>query len=317
MEEKKSKHSYGKRIIKLAIVLVVFLILTNPSILPILPYSVREALYMAWSGIFGDIGKISSIIRINWVSLFQIVAIILMMSILYSVAKLILGKIKPKTGRAQSILSMINSVIMYGAVLVTIIWCLNAIGVNMSTIFASIGIIALIVGFAAESLIEDLIIGIFLTFEDEFNIGDIIEYDGFRGTVISIGMRVTCIQNAGGNIKIVNNSDIRSVLNRSKAKSFAVCDVPISYAANLEEAEKVVGEILKSLPEKYPEVFSVAPTYTGVQELAASSVNLRVTAEVDDADIFKAGRLINREIKIGMDQANLEIPFTQIVVHQE
>lgn len=317
MEEKKTGRSYGKRIIKLAIVLVVFLILTNPSILPILPRSARDALYMAWSGIFGDISKISAIIHINWISIFQIIVIILLMTIIYSVVKLIIGKVKPKTGKGQSILSMVNSAIMYAAVLVTIIWCLNAIGVNLSTIFASIGIIALIVGFAAESLIEDLIIGIFLTFEDEFNIGDIIEYDGFRGTVISIGMRVTCIQNAGGNIKIVNNSDIRTVLNRSKAKSYAVCDVPISYAANLEQAEKVIEEILESLPTKYPEVFHVVPTYAGVQELAASSINLRVTAEVDEADIFKAGRLINREIKIGMDQANLEIPFTQIVVHQE
>lgn len=317
MDEKKPAKSYLKRIIILAVALVGVLILTNPSILPIFPPEVRDTLYAAWSGLFGDISEISSTIQINWVSLFKLAVIILAMTIVYYAAKIIIGKIKPKTGKGKSILSMANSVIMYAVVLVAAVWCLNAIGINLSTIFASLGIIALIVGFAAESLIEDLITGIFLTFEDEFNIGDIIEYDGFRGTVISIGMRVTCIQNPGGNIKIVNNSDIRTVLNRSKAKSMAVCDVPISYAANLEQAEQVITEILESLPGKYPEVFHVVPTYAGVQELAASSINLRVTAEVEDADIFRASRLINREIKIGMDKANLEIPFTQIVVHQE
>lgn len=317
MDEKKPEQPYVKRIIKLAIALVAILVLTNPSIIPIFPQGVRDALYMAWSGLFGEIGEISAVVQINWISIFKLVVIILLMTIVFYGSKILMGKIKPKTPKGQSILSMANSVMMYAVALVTVIWCLNAIGVNLSTIFASLGILALIVGFACESLIEDLIIGIFLTFEDEFNIGDIIEYDGFRGTVISIGMRVTCIQNPGGNIKIVNNSDIRTVLNRSKAKSCAVCDVPISYAANLELAEKVVGEILQSLPTKYPEVFHVAPTYVGVQELAASSVNLRVTAEVEEADIFQAGRLINREIKIGLDQAHLEIPFTQIVVHQE
>ena len=317
MNEKKPEQPYIKQIIKLAIALVAILVLTNPSIIPIFPQGVRDALYTAWSGLFGEIGEISAIIQINWVSIFKLVVIILLMTIVFYGSKIIIGKIQPKTPKGKSILSMVNSVMMYAVTLVTIVWCLNAIGINLSTIFASLGILALIVGFACESLIEDLIIGIFLTFEDEFNIGDIIEYDGFRGTVISIGMRVTCIQNPGGNIKIVNNSDIRTVLNRSKAKSCAVCDVPISYAANLEQAEKVVQGILEELPTKYPEVFHAVPIYMGVQELAASSVNLRVTAEVEEADIFQASRLINREIKIGMDQAHLEIPFNQIVVHQE
>ena len=107
---------------------------------------------------------------------------------------------------------MIDSFIGYAAVLVGIVWCLSAIGVNLSTIFASIGIVALIIGFAAESLTADVITGVLLVFEDEFKVGDIVEINGFRSTVTGIGVRVTSIRDAGGYIKIVNNSDIRDVL---------------------------------------------------------------------------------------------------------
>ena len=58
------------------------------------------------------------------------------------------------------------------------------------------------------------------------------------------------------------------------------------------------------------------PEYVGVQELAESSINLRITAEVSEGDIYKATRIINREVKLGFDEAGVEIPFKQLVVHQ-
>ena len=314
---KETKKGNLKHLIKTAIVLVVFLIVTNPSILKFLPEGARDFLFRAWSNIFGDVSSVASTIRINWIALFQIVAVILLLTILQDAVRIILNKIKPKTSKGKSLQSLLNSYCTYGFATVGIIWCMSIIGINLSTIFATIGIAALIVGFATESLIEDIITGLFLTFEDAFNVGDIIEYNGFRGTVTSIGVRVTCIQNASGNIQIVNNSDLRNILNRSKASSIAVCDIPVSYAVKLTQAEEVVNNILKTMPEKYPEVFVKTPEYAGVQALADSSVLLRVTAEVKEEDIFKATRLINREMKLGLDEAGIEIPFQQIVVHQE
>ena len=67
---------------------------------------------------------------------------------------------------------------------------------------ASVGVVALVVGFGAESLIEDMITGLFMLFENQYNVGDIVEVDGFRGTVTSIGIRTTCITDPGDNVKI-------------------------------------------------------------------------------------------------------------------
>jgi small conductance mechanosensitive channel len=216
----------------------------------------------------------------------------------------------------QSILSMVDSFLSYASSIVGLVWCLSAIGINLSTIFASIGIVALVIGFAAESLISDIITGIFLVFEDDFNVGDIVELNGFRGTVSSIGVRVTCIRDGGGNLKIINNSDLRDILNRSKASSLAVCDAPVSYNANLEEVEKILEKILAELPEKYPDTFLTTPVYLGVQALSASSVDLRVCAEVSEENLFSATRIMNREIKVGFDKAGVEIPYQQLVVRK-
>ena len=306
----------AKKVVRYAVALVLFLIATNPSILFFLPEGARENLRNIWSQIFGNVDSIKEAVRIDFVAIFKIIAIVLMLLLLVNIIRLILSRIKPKTGKGQSISSMIYSFSTYGVVLLGIIMVLSALGVNMSTIFASIGIVALIIGFAAESLIADLITGIFLVFEDEFNVGDIVEINGFRGTVTSIGMRVTCITDMGGNTKVINNSGIKDVLNRSKAASKAVCDAPVAYGENLEHAEKVLNAILDKIPEKYPDKFKKRPEYIGVQALDSSSVNLRVVAEVEEKDVFAAARVINREIKTGFDAAGVEIPFQQVVVHQ-
>lgn len=187
---------------------------------------------------------------------------------------------------------------------------------GVSTIFASVGVLALVIGFGAESLVADVVTGVFLVFENQFNVGDIIEVGGFRGTVEQIGIRTTYIRDAGDNIKIINNSDLRNILNRSAAQSWAKTDVAVSYNEDLERVEKVLAELLPKICAKYPEVFPNDPVYSGVQELADSGVVLRIAAIVREQDIYKAPRLLNRELKLGFDRAGIEIPFPQVVVHR-
>ncbi len=161
-----------------------------------------------------------------------------------------------------------------------------------------------------------MVTGVFLVFENQFNVGDIIEVGGFRGTVEQIGIRTTYIRDAGDNIKIINNSDLRNILNRSAAQSWAKTDVAVSYNEDLKRVEKVLAELLPKICAKYPEVFPNDPVYSGVQELADSGVVLRIAAIVREQDIYKAPRLLNRELKLGFDRAGIEIPFPQVVVHR-
>lgn len=302
-------------IVKWGVILLLFLLVTNPSLIPFLPAETKASLRQTWSRVFGDVGGVAKAVSIGWVTLFKVIAVILLMILITVVFSFILARLKPKTPKGRSAVSLARSALSYVTALIGIFWCLAAIGVNLSTVFAGVGIVALIIGFGAQSLVEDLVTGIFLVFEDQFNVGDIIEVDGFRGTVESIGIRTTCIRDVGNNMKIINNSDLRNILNRSTSSSFAVTTVSIAYGASLERAEKVLEGLFPKLLEKYPDVFLSMPRYLGVQSLGESGVELKVGGEVAEANIYSAPRLMNREIKLAFDAAGVEIPFPQVVVH--
>lgn len=306
----------GRRIVVLVITLVAFLLVTNPRLIPFLPANVKQAIGDVWGNIFGDVEGIIGILSINWANIFKLIAMILLLSIVASAAQLVMNHIHPTTGKGKSGLTMLRSATAYLLALVGIFWGLSILGVSVSAILASVGVIALIVGFGAESLVADIVTGVFLVFENQFNVGDIIEVGSYRGTVESIGIRTTCIRDVGGNVKIINNSDIRNVLNRSKSASVAATSVSISYNCDLEQVEQKLTEILPAIGAKYPEVFLEDPSYIGVQELGSSAVELKFIAKVGEENIFSAPRILNRELKVAFDKAGIEIPFTQIVVHK-
>ena len=225
-------------------------------------------------------------------------------------------KIKLQNRHFETIKGLLCNCVKYVVVIFAVIFGLSIMGVNMVAILASLGIIGLIIGFGAQSLIEDVITGLFIVFEGSFHVGDIVVLDGFRGTVSAIGIRTTQVTDTGGNIKIINNSDIRAITNLSDVESMAVCMVSIAYDASIEEAEKVIQKTVERLPQERPDVFPSVPKYLGVDSLGSSSVDLKIVAEVKEQNIYTAKRIMNRELKLAMDEAGIEIPFNQIVVHQ-
>ena len=302
--------------VKWGVTLILFLIITNPSLLFFLPRELRNTLRNTWSGLFGDVTSIANGLIINWSTLFRVIAIILLMVTITSLVAFILDHVHPKSGKSRSFVTLIRSALGYITAIIGFFWCLASIGVNVSTIVAGVSIVTLGLSFGAQSLVQDVVTGLFLVFEDEFNVGDIIEVNGFRGTVESIGIRVTAIRGPGGNVKIINNSDLRNILNRSAATSIATTVVSVAYSEDVEKVEKVLSETFPLIRAKYPDVFLEDPKNFGVDCLNDSSVDFKIGASVNEKDIFSAPRILNREIKIAFDKAGVEIPFPQVVVHQ-
>lgn len=246
----------------------------------------------------------------------QLLVMVLFVLLVAELLKLLFGAFKAKSHRAKTILTVLTSLTRYVAAIVILCWGLSIIGVNVSTILASVGLLALIVGFGAESLIADVITGIFMLFENQYNVGDIIEVNGFRGTVSSIGIRTTSITDISGNIKIINNSDMKNILNRSNNASKAVCDFSIPYPTDLEALEAQLPAILEGMHQRNSHVFLSRPVYLGVQELGESAVVLRFAVDVPEADIYSGARVLNRELLLTMRKAGVECPFPQLDVHR-
>ena len=196
------------------------------------------------------------------------------------------------------------------------IWGLRILGINTTAILAGVGILGLVLGFGAQSLIEDVITGLFIIFEEKYSIGDIIILDDFRGTVKDIGVRTTTIEDAGKNLKVVNNSDIRNFQNRSRNTSVASCEVSVSYETDLENLERLLSEKLPAMYEAHPDLYLAAPQYLGVTQLADSGVQIKLIVETKEENVFAAQRMLTRDIRILFADAGVDIPFPQVVVHK-
>lgn len=228
---------------------------------------------------------------------------------------LLLGLVKTKNARVHTLLMLTSNLARYIAIIVIIIAVLSLLNVDMPTILAGLGVIALIIGFGAEALITDVVTGFFILIDNQYNVGDIIEVNGFRGVVSDIGIRTTSLTDVGGNVKIINNSDMKNILNRSHNRSIALTDFAIPYSTDLEALEKEIPDLLQRIYEDHADVFTSAPVYLGVQSLSESSVDLRFTAEVGEADIYAGTRLLNHDLLIGFRRLGVECPFPQLDVH--
>ncbi|MBO4327066.1 MAG: mechanosensitive ion channel [Clostridia bacterium] len=234
---------------------------------------------------------------------------------LEAVLVFVLNLIKPKKHRVRTVLSVVASVLKYVAAIVIVCWGLSIIGVNVSTIVASVGIVALVVGFSAESLIADMVTGAFMVFENQYNVGDIVEVGGFRGTVSSIGLRTTCITDPGGNVKIVNNSAMKNILNRSDKPSRAACEIAVPYGTDFRKLESEIPGLLQRIYDEHTDVLKDVPKYLGVNQLADSGVVLKFIGEVDESNIFSGARLLNHDLLLGFKDLGVECPFPQVDVH--
>ena len=224
-------------------------------------------------------------------------------------------KLLGKSNRGATIAKLLNSFLKYLIVLIAIMHILNSFGVDASTLLASAGILTLIVGLGAQSLISDIIAGMFIVFEGEYQVGDIVIIDGWRGTVDEIGMRTTKIIDWQGNIKIINNSQISTVINQSKELSVTTCVVGIDYRESIPNVELLIKNNMERIKKAIPEIVD-GPYYKGVDSLGESSVNLLFVATVKENDYYVVQRALNREIKLIFDENDVCIPFPQVTINQ-
>ena len=282
----------------------------NPLVAANTRAEVFSQLQETFGGLFGGTGLLTPA---KLISAATVVVVVWLINILIC---WILEQIGKNNQKSLSVIGLFTSLCKFICVIVGGVWALGVLGVNVAGIFASLGIASLIVGFGAQSLIEDMISGIFIIFEDQYHVGDIIVLDEFRGYVRNIGIRTTSIEDDGGNFKICNNSDIRNLQNRSMNRSIAVTNLCISYNADIPTVENIILAALPEMFERNKDVWLSVPRYAGVDSLGESSVELRFLVDVNEQNFFSGRRRLNRELKILLDKNNIEIPFNQIVVHK-
>lgn len=266
--------------------------------------------------IINTIGKFFNIINLiesYYIQIFETIAILIMVWMINRVFQFIYGVATSKMND-NTMTILIKSFAKYAIFIVGIVLALNSWGVDSTTILASFGVVGVALGFGAQSLVADVIAGLFILIESQFLVGDIIVVDGFRGKVKEIGLRTTKIEDPiNEDVKIINNSDIRTLLNQSVNLSLAKCEVGIEYSEDVSRVEKI---LCKKLPQikKAHKAIKAGPYFKGVQKLDDSCVTLLITAKVEEHNRLRVNRILNREIKACFDEHGIGIPFPQLVI---
>ena len=305
------KKNSAKTYVGIVLVAILALLLTNPGWLPL-----SDSLKTAVAETEKNHLLFQNDLHTTLAQLITLVLALALVWLIYQVLKLILQAVGKRGGRAQTVTNLISGLMKYVAVIAAVVWGLSILGVNATAVLAGVGIVGLILGFGAQSLIEDVITGAFIIFEGQYHIGDIIVLDDFRGIVRSVGVRTTTIEDTGGNLKVVNNSDIRNFQNRSRKLSLAVCDVDVAYDTDLRALEALLAKALPEMYLEHTDLYRKEPEYMGVESLAESGMTLRFTIPVKEVNIFRARRQFNRDLRILFAENGVEIPFPQVDVHQ-
>ena len=219
------------------------------------------------------------------------------------------------SARGETVCRLLGSFIKYATIIGVVYYCLALLGVDTTTLLASAGILSIAISLGAKELVSDILSGLFIIFEGEFRVGDIIQVGTWSGTVVEIGIRTTKVMNGAQNIKVIRNSNVSDIVNMTKQTSCTWIDVGIEYSESLERVESILSAELPNIKQTIPAI-TAGPFYKGVVSLGESSVNIRVMMQCAETDRAQVERDMNRELKLLFDKHDISMPFPQIVVNQ-
>lgn len=218
--------------------------------------------------------------------------------------------------KKATIVGLFTNVLKYVIAVIVLLLILEVFHVDTTTILASLGIVGLVIGLALQDLIKDFIAGIFIIFDNQYNVGDTVKINDFRGEVIAVGLKTTKIRAYTGEIKMISNGSITDVINYSIASSLAVVDFEVAYEENLDHVIKVVDKLCKNWNKNLEHLIGEVEI-VGVMNLGNNGIQIRLTAETEPLKHFQVERTIRKELKDAFDQEKIVIPYQQVVVHHE
>ena len=218
--------------------------------------------------------------------------------------------------RAKTMGDLLKSVITGVLIAIFGTMILAQVGVNIAPIIASAGIVGIALGFGAQSLVKDFLSGIFMIFEDQYGVGDVVDVGEATGTVEAVSLRVTRLRDLDGTVWYVPNGEILRVGNKSQNWARAVVDVGVGYDEDIARAKRVLAEVAHDLWEDddYRSVIIEEPEVTGVEALTADAITLRVLVKTAPMEQWAIARELRQRIKARFDHEGIEMPYSQRMV---
>ncbi|SDL88521.1 small conductance mechanosensitive channel [Lentzea albidocapillata] len=207
--------------------------------------------------------------------------------------------------RAKTIGSVLKSIVTIMIFGIAFLEILIVVGINITPILTSAGILGVAIGFGAQNLVKDFLAGMFMLLEDQYGVGDVVDLGPATGTVEAVALRTTTIRDTGGTVWYVRNGEILRVGNSSQGFAVAVVDLPLSYGANLAEATSVLERKVAEVADKDPLKADITakPEVLGVEKFTSDGITLRVTAKTRPGRQWAVQRNLRAQLMPALEEA--------------
>ena len=194
---------------------------------------------------------------------------------------------------------------------------LSEIGISIAPILAAAGVVGIAIGFGAQSLVKDVLSGVFIILEDQYRVGDVVNVAGKGGLVEDINLRRTIIRDLEFVVHVIPNGSIDVVSNLTKEKSRMLLDVPVAYKEDLDrciEALNVIGEEMQK-DEKWGPIITEQVTVLRVDKFDDSAINIRCLGQTLPIRQWEVAGEFRKRIKRRFDELGIEIPFPHQTIY--
>ena len=260
------------------------------------------------------------------IAVIAIVAIVLNMILIRAMKRIVRLAVVPtedmapgeEEKREDTLIRVFSWIIRIVISLVAGFMIISEFGINLGPLLASAGIVGVAISFGAQSLVKDFITGFFLILENQYRIGDEVDFGGVRGFVEDITLRVTVLRDLNGTVHTIPHGEIKKVSNFSKSYAKINLNVSIAYDSDIDKVIEIVNRVGDELAKDpmWADKILTAPYFVRVQDLGDSSIVIKIAGETQPKMQYDVTGEIRKRIKEAFDKEGIEIPFPQVVVHQ-
>ena len=224
------------------------------------------------------------------------------------------GEVKRKANTLSSVFINTGTIII---VIFAIFTMLPEFGVNIAAMLAGLGIVGIAVGFGAQSLIKDLLAGIFILLEDQYRVGDVVNVAGIGGLVEEIGLRRTVLRDLDGTVHSIPNSEIKVASNFTKGYSRVNLNISVAYGEDLDRVIEVINRVCKEMAEdpKWSADFVSTPKVLRVDKLGDSGIEIKILGDTQPLRQWDVMGELRLRIKRTFDKEGIEIPWPHTKVY--
>lgn len=221
--------------------------------------------------------------------------------------------------RARTLGTVLNNFSAWAIWIIVAVMVLTELGVAVTPLIASLGILGAALGFGAQSLVKDMLNGLFMVFEDQLGVGDIVNLGTVTGVVERVGIRITELRDPDGTVWYIRNGEILQVGNYSQDWARIILDIPVPYTLDVDEAQEALLAAARQFatsPEWRRKVLE-DPEMWGIESISHEALLVRLTVKVRAGEQFVLKRALHRFVKDALDTRGINIPALNRMVVED